>query len=380
MNLSKHGRRIDLSYSFAGSRIHRSWPDKETLHRELEALFWLRDHRLDLADLIKVQASTGKLPNLQNVGPKGPITLVEFVRENYYLRRMGMLSPSSRKREKERLQQILSEFGNKMLHEMDAEVVESFRLRYPELKKTNKVKPATTASALNHMVKPLKAAFKMAAAWGYLRLNPLREVKLMKEPPGRDQFIPTIEAFSVLHTRASEDLKPWLILGLYTGLRRSAIAALTRNDIEMDSRELCVRNSKGRAYRVYLHDEVVRLLEDLGPSLTDARVLWTRDGKPAPFPHREFRRARKLAGLNQLHFHDLRHTYATWLREAGVDPMTVAQLLGHRVAAMTGRYAHLTAEQRRRAIEKLPPLVHPEELSQRPAEDRPVGIGSKQAM
>jgi hypothetical protein len=90
------------------------------------------------------------------------------------------------------------------------------------------------------MVKPLEAAFKMAAAWGYLGQNPIRDVKLMKEPAGKDQFIPTIEAFSPLHTRASEDLKPWLILGLYTGLRRSAIAALTRNDLEHDARELRV--------------------------------------------------------------------------------------------------------------------------------------------
>ncbi len=380
MNLTKHGRRIDLSYSFAGARIHRSWPDKETLHRELEALFWLRDHRLDLADICKVQAATGKIPNFENVGSKGPITLREFVREHYYQRRMGMLSPSSRKREKERLQQILGEFGDKRLHEMDAEVVENFRTRYPELKKAKKVKPAHSASALNHIVKPLKAAFKMAAAWGYLRRNPIQDVKLMKEPPGRDQFIPSIEAFSVLHTRASEVLKPWLILGLYTGLRRSAITALTRNDIEHDSRELCVRNSKGRTYRVYLHDEVVRLLRDIGPSVTDARILRTQDGKPAPFPHRDFRLARKLAGLNQLHYHDLRHTYATWLREAGVDPMTVAQLLGHRVAAMTGRYAHLTAEQRRRAIEKLPHLVEPERLPKKSSDMRSEDAESKKAM
>ena len=99
MNLTKRGRRIDLSYSFAGARIHRSWPEKETLHRELEALFWLRDHRIDLADLVKVQAATGKLPNLQNVGSKGPITFREFIRERYYQQRMSMLSPNSRKRE-----------------------------------------------------------------------------------------------------------------------------------------------------------------------------------------------------------------------------------------------------------------------------------------
>jgi integrase len=308
MNLSKHGRRIDLSYSFAGTRIHRSWPDKETLHRELEALFWLRDHRIDLADLCKVQASTGKLPNLQNVGTKGPITFLEFIRERYYRQRMSMISPNSRERETFRLQQLIAEFGDKMLHDMDGEMIEDFRMRYPSLKKTKKVRPASAASALNHMIKPLKAAFKMAVAWGFLRTNSLRDVKLMKEPPGRDQYIPSIDAFTALYTRASEELKPWLIFGLYTGLRKSAICALTRNDIDHEARELKVRNSKGRTYRVYLHDEVMQCLESLGPSVSDARILRTGDDKPAPFPERDFRHARKLAGLGELHFHDLRHT------------------------------------------------------------------------
>ena len=65
MNLTKHGRRIDLSYSFGGARIHRSWVDKEMMHRDLEALFWLRDHGLEIADIVKVQARTGKLPRLE---------------------------------------------------------------------------------------------------------------------------------------------------------------------------------------------------------------------------------------------------------------------------------------------------------------------------
>ena len=267
-----------------------------------------------------------------------------------------------------------------MLHEMDAETIEDFRTRYPQIKKLKDFRPASSASALNHMVKPLKAAFKMAAAWGYLRSNALRDVKLMKEPPGRDNYIATIEAFAVLHTRASDELKPWLIFGLYTGLRKSAIRALTQNDIDSEVRELKVRNSKGKNYRVYLHDEVVRCLEAIGPSVSDARILRTPDGKPAAFPERDFRQARKLAGLNELHFHDLRHTYATWLRESGVDPMTVAQLLGHRVHAMTGRYAHLTAEQRRRAIEKLPHMTKPTHLAKKPGKARGEELGSKKAM
>jgi integrase len=78
--------------------------------------------------------------------------------------------------------------------------------------------------------------------------------------------------------------------------------------------------------------------------------------------------------------HDLRHTFATWLREAGVDPMTVAQLLGHRVHAMTGRYAHLTAEQRKRAIEKLPHFSKKKESPRNVLKVKSDEPGSKRAV
>lgn len=60
--------------------------------------------------------------------------------------------------------------------------------------------------------------------------------------------------------------------------------------------------------------------------------------------------------------------------------MTVAQLPGHRVHAMTGRYAHLTAELRKRAIEKLPNMAKPARHPKGPAMCRDDQTGSKKAM
>jgi hypothetical protein len=60
--------------------------------------------------------------------------------------------------------------------------------------------------------------------------------------------------------------------------------------------------------------------------------------------------------------------------------MTVAQLLGHRVHAMTGRYAHLTAEQRKRAIEKLPHLTKSSPLAKKTRKVRRDEAGTKKAV
>ena len=51
--------------------------------------------------------------------------------------------------------------------------------------------------------------------------------------------------------------------------------------------------------------------------------------------------------------HDLRHTIATQVRLSGVDPATIGQLLGYADLQMTQRYAHITGDEVRRAMERL---------------------------
>jgi hypothetical protein len=57
------------------------------------------------------------------------------------------------------------------------------------------------------------------------------------------------------------------------------------------------------------------------------------------------------------HFHDLRHTAATRMADAGADPFTLAAILGHSDIRMTARYTHATDEAKRRAVEMLVRLV-----------------------
>jgi len=55
---------------------------------------------------------------------------------------------------------------------------------------------------------------------------------------------------------------------------------------------------------------------------------------------RAFAKARKRAGVENIKFHDLRHTFATRLVQSGEDIYKVAKLLGHRDISTTQRYAH----------------------------------------
>jgi len=64
-----------------------------------------------------------------------------------------------------------------------------------------------------------------------------------------------------------------------------------------------------------------------------------------------FEGARKRAGIVDLRFHDLRHTFASHLVMAGVGLKTVQELLGHKSFEMTLRYAHLSPEHKKTALD-----------------------------
>ena len=68
---------------------------------------------------------------------------------------------------------------------------------------------------------------------------------------------------------------------------------------------------------------------------------------------RSFRLALGKAKIDDFHFHDLRHTFATRLVQAGVDLYKVQRLLGHKSPIMTQRYAHHYPESLRDGVEIL---------------------------
>jgi integrase len=124
-------------------------------------------------------------------------------------------------------------------------------------------------------------------------------------------------------------------------------------DVDFGRGLLHVRNTKsGRDRDVPINAVVRCLLESLPKSSGYVFPSSKTGGQMADVKSR-FNPACDAAGLKGLRFHDLRHTAATRMIEAGIDIAAVREILGHADIRMTARYAHATSEAKRRAVDKL---------------------------
>lgn len=180
--------------------------------------------------------------------------------------------------------------------------------------------------------------------------------------------------------------EPLLRALVATGARWNEIVSTTWADLDVSLQTLRLRaeTTKTQTARVVpLDPELVESLRRVhalqavvlgrAPAAAD-RIFLTPEGKAWPRDGANFRRwmrgVMQAAGIpyrdetgRVVHIHALRHTFATRLARAGVGVATAQQLTGHKSAqVLLGIYTHVSSEEAREAIRKLPPLPGPQAL------------------
>jgi len=102
-----------------------------------------------------------------------------------------------------------------------------------------------------------------------------------------------------------------------------------------------------------LNDVVYRSLLAIRRIPGSPWVFCKKNGERYGNIRKAFEGAKKRAGIVDFRFHDLRHTFASHLVMAGVDLEAVQELLGHKSFEMTLRYAHLSPDQKKVALDIL---------------------------
>lgn len=201
--------------------------------------------------------------------------------------------------------------------------------------------PATT----NRYLAVMRAVLRAAVNWGWLQHAPQIQMFPLSETEPR--FI-TREQFARLLAELPPHMKPVAQFAVLTGLRTANIRELiwSRVDLERAHVWIPAQSTKGgRAIGIALSEDAVNVLKGIKRAEGQDRVF-LYEGRPVSnaYGKRAWRHACKRAELAGLRFHDLRHTWASWLMQAGVPPYAIQSLGGWASPKMVERYAHLSPE------------------------------------
>ena len=238
---------------------------------------------------------------------------------------------------------LLPEFGNLRLGEIAPGRVAVLHYRLHE-----------TPIMANQVVDMLSRLFHMAAKTGEAPAggDPCRFIK--KYPTrSRERFLSErefarlgsvldeLEAEGRISTFAAAGLR----LLMLTGCRRNEILKLRWEDVDLEHDELRLRDAKTGARAVPLSPTARRVLAHLprqpdNPWVLCGRASGARLGNLNP----SWEAVRKMAGLEDVRIHDLRHSFASRALSLGESLPMIGKLLGHRNVQTTARYAHLARD------------------------------------
>lgn len=274
-----------------------------------------------------------------------------------------------------KIKKYVSPYISEMLNECSKETIE----RLIETLRKKGLFPST----IQVVFRIVKKCFQHAVDQGLLEKNPCFNVKLPKNEHRPIRALTRQEQKQLEKAALTDSSKRSLpvLLALRTGLRIGEIAALKWENIDFAQRFITVNQTLQRVQsvengtskieistpktttsmrRIPMGEKITRLLRDFKSKSGATGFVFTTNKKPVEprLISYHFHHLLKQIGLKNIHFHQLRHTFATRCLEANGDVVSVSALLGHSSAKMTlDTYADSMIEQRVKVMRALDRLV-----------------------
>ncbi len=207
----------------------------------------------------------------------------------------------------------------------------------------NKGRVKLTPATRNRYLATIRRLLSLCAEWGWIKTTP--KLRAAKEPTVRVRWITREDATRLINAISREWLKDAALFALATGMRAGEILSLEWTAVDLSRKIAWVtagRAKSQKARAVPLNDEAVAIIRRrMGTHFTR---VFTRNGSPqTQIDPKMFGRACKKASLEDFHFHDLRHTWASWHVQAGTPLFVLKELGGWETLEMVRKYAHMDA-------------------------------------
>ena len=209
-------------------------------------------------------------------------------------------------------------------------------------------------ASVNRVLEVMRRIYNLAIREDMVTKNPCWKVTRLSERNARDRVLSKEELERVL-----KELPPHaadiVSVGYHTGMRAGEIYGLTRDRVNMREGylNLTPKDTKtGEARHVYFVREVRDILERLlKVRHMSHQFVFTYEGEPFKSIKYSLAKALERAGIEDFRFHDLRHTYTTNARKAGVDRTVIMKLTGHKTLSMFTRYNSVDEADARQALQ-----------------------------
>jgi integrase len=198
----------------------------------------------------------------------------------------------------------------------------------------------------------LRYAMGLAVRWEIpgMTVNPTKDVALFEDHAGKKERYLTKEEAQRLHSAVQQSDNPLLqyviSMLILTGARKREVLDAKWEDFDLERHQWRIPMTKaGKPRYVPLSDGVLQLLAEVPH---DASCPWVFANPKSKIPFKSifgsWNTARCKAGLADVRIHDLRHSFASFLVNAGRSLYEVQKILGHTQVKTTQRYAHLSQD------------------------------------
>lgn len=184
--------------------------------------------------------------------------------------------------------------------------------------------------------------------------NPCRQLEMRQERNERVRFLSDAERARLLTAcRASSWPRLYLLvlMALTTGARRGELEGLRWSDVDFERGEARVATTKNGEPKV--HVLLPAVLEELvRHRAAPAALVFGSKRRPGQAFNSvpAWHVALEAAAVTDFRFHDLRHSCASYLAQAGAGLLEIAEVLGHKQLSVTKRYSHLTTKHKRALV------------------------------